>query len=71
MDLSRLACKILERVRDFRSNFTWAEPKSKPESPKAAKKPAAKVYAKQPTKPSNKTKSPKKKTSRGRATVKK
>jgi hypothetical protein len=70
MDLSRLACKILERVRDFRSSFIWAEPKPKRKNAKP-KKPAAKVYAKQPTKPSKKTKTTKTKSSRGRATVKK
>jgi hypothetical protein len=70
MDLSRLACKILERVRDFRSNFTWAEPKKKTSKAAKPKKVAAKVYAKQPSKPS-KTKPAKKKTARGRASVKK
>jgi hypothetical protein len=76
MDLSRLACKILERVRDFRSNFSWAneapaEAKTKTKTKKpAAKKPAAKIYHRQPTRPQKKS-AAKGKTTRGRATVKK
>lgn len=80
MDLSRLACKILERVRDFRSNFSWAneapaeaktktKTKTKTKKP-AAKKAAAKIYHRQPTRPQKKS-AAKGKTTRGRATVKK
>ena len=83
MDLSRLACKILERVRDFRSNFSWVAtdpPRKKTARKKTAKtptqtaakatKPTDKVYHRQPTKPPKRSPS-KVKTSRGKAKVKK
>jgi|GEM_PF-3954334 len=84
MDLSRLAVKILERVRDFRSNFSdwpeavaaWAMPKNGTAKP--AQK-SDKVYHRQPSKQTAASKSPQKpkrsssktKSSRGRKTVKK
>lgn len=83
MDLSRLAGKILERVRDFRSNFpewqeaalAWAKPKSKTAKPARKEK---KVYHRQPSKmaAAQNSKKPRRstskaKSSRGRKTVKK
>lgn len=85
MDLSRLAVKILERVRDFRSNFSdwpeavaaWAKPKAEGKAAKPARK-SDKVYHRQPgkqaaAKTSQKPKrsSSQTKSSRGRKTVKK
>lgn len=80
MDLSRLAGKILERVRDFRSNFSewpeavaaWAKPSAKPS------RKSDKVYHRQPGKQAaaKTTQKPKRstsktKSSRGRKSVKK
>ncbi len=68
MDLSRLAGKILERVRNFRSSFDWAK------TPKKAPKPAkdsSEVYHRKPRKAAAKGKPKKSKSTKGRKTVKK